>query len=262
MEPDPPIEVPAQDAWMEALRPIRAEEQLFYEADHDYDDLEFKHAANVVDWTEDARTLRLSPDDIKNLPKWLDEVKCSHPISRCHEDIGGEPHELNHKQFIAFAIVQHFIQQAHEKGLDNVPQLLLNISGAAGTGKTFWLNTVQHYAKNIVGSDFITAAAPSGTAAYLIGGETLHSLLYLPVGRTTLEPLQGDRLQDLQNKFSGVGILVIDEKSKIGQEVFSCVSQRQQEAKRHTSHLPFGGLSVILLGDWKQLPPVRRFLSL
>ena len=110
--------------------------------------------------------------------------------------------------------------------------------------------------KNIVGSDFITAAAPSGTAAYLIGGEPLHSLLYLPIGRTTLEPLQGDRLQDLQNKFSRVGILVIDEKSMIGQEIVSCISQRLQEAKPHTSHLPFGGLSIIILGNWKQLPPV------
>ena len=104
---------------------------------------------------------------------------------------------MNYKQFYAFSIVKNFLLNASERGVNNVPQLLLNISGAAGTGKTFWLNTVKRYASMIFSSGFITAAAPSGTAAYLIGGETLHSLLYLPVGKLKFEPLEGARLQEI-----------------------------------------------------------------
>jgi hypothetical protein len=51
----------------------------------------------------------------------------------------------------------------------------MNISGAAGTGKSFWLNTVRRYVKSKpeLHKTFIKSAAPSGTAAFLIGGKTL-----------------------------------------------------------------------------------------
>ena len=256
VEPEPVAEDIVQDEWMGALKPIHAEEEAYYEAEQDYDDIEFQEQVSNTNWSEDVKALNLTSEDLHHLPKWLEETKASYTTSREDEEMGGLPDELNEKQFYAFAIVQNFVKDASEKGLKNVPQLLLNISGAAGTGKTFWLNTVKRYASSVFSSGFVTAAAPSGTAAYLIGGETLHSLLYLPVGKSKLDPLQGDRLQALQERFENVGILVIDEKSMIGQEVFSQVSQRLQEARPHACHLPFGGLSVILLGDWKQLPPV------
>ena len=48
---------------------------------------------------------------------------------------------------------------------------------------------------------------------------------------------------------------MIDEKSMIGQNIFYNVSERLKQAKPHACDQPFEGLSVILLGDWKQLPP-------
>jgi len=53
-----------------------------------------------------------------------------------------------------------------------------------------------------------------------------------------------------------MAILVIDEKSMIGQDLFRLVDKRLREARPHAYDLPFGGVSVILLGDWKHLPPV------
>lgn len=84
-------------------------------------------------------------------------------------------------------------------------------------------------------SAFITAAgvAPSCTAAYLIEMETLHSLLYLPVGKNKLEPLQGVRQQQLQQRFSAVDIFVIDEKPMFDQNVFYNVSEKQKQARPH-----------------------------
>ena len=73
-----------------------------------------------------------------------------------------------------------------ENGIEATPQLLLNISGAAGTGKSFLLKALKMFATEQMGHEsFIQAAAPSGTAAFLIGGNTLHSLLLLPVGNPT-----------------------------------------------------------------------------
>jgi ATP-dependent DNA helicase PIF1 len=70
------------------------------------------------------------------------------------------------------------------------------------------------------------------------------------------EELQGEKLIALQQKFKTVGILVIDEKSMIGQDVFRLIDLRLKEARPHHRHNPFGGVSVVLLGDWRQLPPV------
>ena len=100
----------------------------------------------------------------------------------------------------------------------------------AGTGKTYWLNTVRELARQTIGSQFIKRAAPSGTAAFLIGGETLHSLLYLPIGKAKLEPLGGERLMELQRKFEHVGILMVDEKSMMGQEMLGMVTERLIQA--------------------------------
>jgi ATP-dependent DNA helicase PIF1 len=42
----------------------------------------------------------------------------------------------------------------------------------------------------------------------------------------------------------------------MGQEVFRLVDKRLREARPHCCDQPFGGVSIVLLGDWKQLPPV------
>jgi DNA replication protein DnaC len=251
IEPEHQAEEYEQEGWMEALKPIHQQEQLFYENDADYDDLEIQAAALTTDWQEDRRRLGLNAEDIKEIPHWVDKQKESHKL----EERESNPTEmcqelLNEKQLIAFNILRQHIQLAKDNGLSCLPQLLLNISGGAGTGKTFWLNAVRALASQEVGSDFVKAAAPSGTAAFLINGETLHSLFYLPIGKQEIEQLKGERLAELQQRFKNVGVLIIDEKSMIGQEIFWMVSRRLKQARPHTKTEPFGGLSVVLLGDW------------
>ena len=57
------------------------------------------------------------------------------------------------------------------------------MSEAARTNNSLFLNTEKRFAKEELGQDgIVRAAAPSGTAAYLINGNTLHILLYLHVG--------------------------------------------------------------------------------
>jgi ATP-dependent DNA helicase PIF1 len=60
----------------------------------------------------------------------------------------------------------------------------------------------------------------------------------------------------MQLKFKHVCLLVIDEKSMIGQKQLFYVHKRLQEERPDKGNEPFGGLSIVLLGDWKQLPPV------
>ena len=59
----------------------------------------------------------------------------------------------------------------------------------------------------------------------------------------------------LQGDLKGVKYLVIDEFSVIGQKMFGWINKRCKEATGHTT-VPFGGISVILVGDIGQLPSI------
>ena len=67
--------------------------------------------------------------------------------------------------------------------------------------------------------------------AYLINGNALHSVLYLPVGTSKYLPLHDDRLKETQEKISNGGLLFIDEKSMTGQKTFTVVRKRLQETR-------------------------------
>lgn len=59
-----------------------------------------------------------------------------------------------------------------------------------------------------------------------------------------------------EEEFENFKIVIIDESSMLGLNLFFKIDQRLREAKPQYSHLPFGGLSIYLVGDWSQLPPV------
>ena len=106
---------------------------------------------------------------------------------------------------------------------------------------------------------FLKMAAPTGTASFLIKGDTLHSLFKLPVNipfNKELAPLKGTTLLDLQEKFKNTELIIIDEMSMVGQYMLYQISKRLQEAKPHKSNIDFAGVSIVLMGDFAQLPPV------
>ena len=91
-------------------------------------------------------------------------------------------------------------------------------------------------------------------------GATLHSLLQIPVkfdDKNCAPPLDGDQLQRLQATFKDTHLLWIDEKSMVSTTRLYQIDQRLKQAKPENADLPFGGMSVILMGDYAQLPPVK-----
>ena len=62
--------------------------------------------------------------------------------------------------------------------------------------------------------------------------------------------------QELQTKFKNCGLLVIDEKSLFGQRTLILIDKHLRAARPQKQDQIFGGLSIILLGDWKQLAPI------
>ena len=69
-------------------------------------------------------------------------------------------------------------------------------------------------------------------------------------------PFQGEKLKFIQDTFNNVDIRFIDEKSMVGQKIFTIVIKRLQEARPHYNDKPFLNISVVLLGDFNQQPTV------
>ena len=102
----------------------------------------------------------------------------------------------------------------------------------------------------------VLLTAFTGTAAFNISGKTLHSILKLP--RSLKPPYQGlgNALDEMRATLSNADILIIDEISMVSKELFSYVHRRFQQIKGNKK--PFGGMSVLAVGDFYQLPPLGR----
>ena len=150
-------------------------------------------------------------------------------------------------------------QYSQELALDMPSQLLLNVDGVAGSGKTFTLlktcARIQELAREAGKQNPVFRAAPIGIAAFNIIGKTLHSLLRLPV-KGKKSDLSVATLQSLQALFQDCRFLIIDEKSMIDIKTLSLIDDRLRAILPANSHQPFGGVNVLLCGDFFQLPPV------
>jgi ATP-dependent DNA helicase PIF1 len=124
----------------------------------------------------------------------------------------------------------------------------LFVTGRAGTGKSTLLRTIVRSLANEV-----VIGAPTGIAAFIVGGQTLHSLFRLPRDGLLLDGEEDD--VDPREVFeAGDVTLVIDEVSMVRADVLNAIDyglrrKREQDA-------PFGGVRVIAFGDTHQLPPV------
>ncbi|XP_044718863.1 PIF1-like helicase domain-containing protein [Hirsutella rhossiliensis] len=90
-----------------------------------------------------------------------------------------------------------------------------------------------------------------------ISGTTLHSLLHLPINKD-FRPLSAIDKAQLQKKLKDIQYLIIDEKSMLGLRMLSWIDDRLREAFPHRNEEFFGGLNVLLVGDFFQLPPVLQ----
>lgn len=156
---------------------------------------------------------------------------------------------LNPSQRLVYDLVHD-----HALAMDP-PPLRLFISGTAGTGKSVVINAIVHMLHQEMGADCVRLAAPTGIAAFNIAGCTLHSLFHIGVGPSA-SGLSSERLQALQNEFKNVRYLIVDEISMVGCTLMAKIDESLRLIFPKCAHLPFGGCSVILVGDPAQLPPV------
>ncbi|XP_062614683.1 uncharacterized protein LOC134276442 [Saccostrea cucullata] len=169
---------------------------------------------------------------------------------------------LNGTQREIFYFVREWSLQKYNG--ENPEPFHVFITGGAGTGKSHVIKTIEYEACRVFSrmqknpeSIPILLTALTGTAAFNIGGSTIHHAFaltkYLPI---PYEPLQEQRLSPIRSKLEDLQILVIDEISMVYKRLLYYVHERLVQIKK--SKLPFGGVSIIAVGDFFQLPPVKQ----
>ena len=130
------------------------------------------------------------------------------------------------------------------------------LTGSAGTGKTFLLNKfIEHLKKKKIQ---VGVTASTGIAATHINGRTIHSWSGIGLNKDMDDKSIKDLIKRkyLRDRIRKTEVLVIDEISMLDADRLDLVNKIYKKI-RHSSS-PFGGVQVIMCGDFFQLPPIGR----
>ena len=128
------------------------------------------------------------------------------------------------------------------------------ITGRAGSGKTYLLN--QFIKARRQAGKVLAITATTGLAATHIGGETIHRWSKIGVhDRLPATFFQKLTTKDRQRLLE-VDTLIIDEISMLSDQQFDMINQVLKAVRSSTA--PFGGVQVVMSGDFFQLPPIKR----
>ena len=162
------------------------------------------------------------------------------------------------QRIVALAVIEtvwKFVTSA-----DDYKPLRATVMGSGGTGKSYLINTIVTVIREWTGCNgSVSVNAPSGGAAYNIGGCTLHRTLGINL-HYPWKDLGEETKQRLEQTLKRLLVLIVDERSQLS----SCVTGAAERIVRkcafsgHNQSELWGGIPVILLvGDDYQLPPVR-----
>jgi ATP-dependent DNA helicase PIF1 len=156
--------------------------------------------------------------------------------------------ELNEEQRIAFERIQ-----AGEN---------IFLTGPAGAGKSYLVKHIVKWATEVANKSIATTAL-TGCAALLLGtkAKTLHSWAGIGLGREPVSTLESNvrKSGNAVRRWRKTAILVIDEISMITPELYEKLDTIGKRLR--LSPKPWGGIQLVLCGDFFQLPPVSKGIS-
>ena len=152
------------------------------------------------------------------------------------------------------------------------------LTGAGGTGKSHTISLINHDTIDLFGrtntvdpNDLVAdkngrnpekptalLTATTGTAAFNIGGSTIHSILLM-----YQNVLAKEKACVLQSQLHQLQLLTVDEFSMMGAQMLSLLNKRccyvkQNEKESNVTTRNFGNINILLVGDPYQLPAVKQ----
>ena len=128
------------------------------------------------------------------------------------------------------------------------------LTGPAGTGKSYLVNHIRESYEKIGRRIGITST--TGASAIIIGGRTLHSWSGIGIcgsKETALKRVMTYRKP--QERIRSTNLLIIDEVSMLASHLLDILDYIFKLIRQ--SSLPFGGMQILLVGDFYQLSPVK-----
>ncbi|KAK3105661.1 hypothetical protein FSP39_002926 [Pinctada imbricata] len=182
------------------------------------------------------------------------------PSIECHSDrISDDDYlklvrSLNIKQREFFTHVLHWIKTKDQP-------IYAFLSGGAGVGKSVLIKAIyqalHRQLHSIEGEDpddiRILLCAFTGKAAYNINGVTIASAFHKKYNQNN-QSMSSDELNTFRMKYRNLSVVIIDEISMVGGKMLSFIDCRLKQLT--ATNKPFGGISIIAVGDLFQLQPV------
>lgn len=129
------------------------------------------------------------------------------------------------------------------------------LSGGGGVGKSYCLRVLFEFCDaNHIG---ISKTASTGGAAINIGGSTIHSWAGIGIADKNIESIIKDAQKSKKaGLIKSCKILVIDEVSMLSKRILTIIDIVMRKIRNSDS--PFGGVQLLLTGDFCQLPPIGK----
>ena len=134
------------------------------------------------------------------------------------------------------------------------------LTGQAGAGKTYVINAYIDYLRRHKIRTAVTAS--TGIAATHISGSTIHSWSGFGI-KDELTDYDIDALSQkerVSKNFTSTEVLIIDEISMLSGRQLEGLEKLARYIRQRPE--PFGGMQVVLVGDFFQLPPVTKGIQL
>ncbi len=128
------------------------------------------------------------------------------------------------------------------------------LTGPAGSGKTYVLNEFIKHAKK--DGKTLAVTATTGLAATHLGGSTIHAWSGIGIHDNLHQYFFSDMKQGRIDIISKTDVLIIDEVSMLHDFRLDMVDRIARQVRAEDE--PFGGIQVIMCGDFFQLPPINR----
>lgn len=152
------------------------------------------------------------------------------------------------------------LTKEQEAVMEMVLRKRLNIfyTGCAGTGKSVILKTLISKLGGLYGKEAIAVTGSTGLAAATIAGTTLHKWSGVGIGNGTAEQLvkKVEKQRNMLAIWRNTRVLIIDEVSMIDGHFLDKLEYIARRLRKNDK--PFGGIQLVLTGDFFQLPPVQK----
>ncbi|KUI62559.1 ATP-dependent DNA helicase PIF1 [Cytospora mali] len=207
--------------------------------------------------TKESQAWEYTPDAIRTQQKLL-KSKSKKPNAPGNEASEGEMQQAVKSYTVKQSAVALSNEQEHVKELVCQMGKSVFFTGPAGTGKSVLMRAIVQEMKKKYAKDpeRLAVTASTGLAACNVGGMTLHSFAGIGLGKDDAQTLVKKirRNPKAKNRWIRTKVLIIDEISMVDGELFDKLSQIGRVIRNNGR--PWGGIQLVITGDFFQLPPV------